>query len=65
MLLSQAARELGVSHVTVWRHVQAERLKAEKVGTIYLIAADDLEAFKANRKKPGRPRKPAPAPPDA
>jgi excisionase family DNA binding protein len=56
VVLSAAARELGVSHVTIWRHVQAGKLKARKVGPIYLVKRADLDAFKAARRGPGRPR---------
>lgn len=59
MVLSKAAEELGISHVSAWRHVQSGKLVARKVGPIYLIRRRDLEAFKATRKKAGRPRKAA------
>lgn len=61
MVLSDAARELNVSRVTAWRHVQSGRLKARKVGPIYLVKRADLEDFKANRRPIGRPRKTADA----
>lgn len=60
MLISEVAQELKVSHVTVWRHVNAKKLLARRVGPLYLIKRKDLDAFKATRKLPGRPRKPAP-----
>jgi len=56
MVLSEAARELSLSHVSVWRYIQAGRLPARKVGPIYVIKRTDLEAFKASRRKPGRPK---------
>lgn len=63
VVLSKAARELHMSHVSVWRHVQAGRLKARRVGPIWLVKREDLEAFKRLERPKGRPRKqPAPAP---
>lgn len=62
-ILSAAARELGVSHVTAWRHIQAGKLKARKVGPIYLIKRRDLDAFIATRRGVGRPRNASPPPP--
>lgn len=56
MVLSEVARELGISHVSVWRFIQNNRLPARKVGPIYVVKRSDLEAFKANRKGPGRPK---------
>ncbi len=56
VVLSEAARLLGFSHVTAWRHVQAGNLKARRVGPIYLVKRADLEAFEANRKEAGRPK---------
>lgn len=56
MVLSEAARELNLSHVSVWRYIQAGRLHARKVGPIYIIKRSDLDAFKSARRKPGRPK---------
>lgn len=61
MLLSEVAADLNVSHVTVWRYVDDGRLKARKVGPIYLVKRADFETFKANRRGPGRPRNNPPA----
>lgn len=61
VVLSEAARELGLSHVSVWRHVDSGKLKARKVGPIWLIKRADLEAFKQLRRPIGRPRRPRPA----
>lgn len=58
VVLSEAARELGLSHVSVWRHVDSGKLKARKVGPIWLIKRADLEAFKQLRRPIGRPRRP-------
>ncbi len=56
MVLSEAARELSLSHVSVWRYIQAGRLPARKVGPIYVVKRADLEVFKAGRRGPGRPK---------
>lgn len=60
VVLSEAARELGMSHVSVWRHVDSGKLKARKVGPIWLIKRADLEAFKRLDRRVGRPRRPRP-----
>ena len=57
VVLSAAAKELGMSHVSVWRHVQSGKLPARKVGPIYLVKRRDLEEFKAKQRPIGRPRK--------
>jgi predicted ArsR family transcriptional regulator len=64
MLISDVARELNLSHVTVWRHLKAGNLACRKVGPIYLIKRKSFEAFRRRDRKPGRPRRPAPSPPD-
>lgn len=58
VLLPDAARELGISHVTAWRYVKAKRLTAHKLGPMYVIRRKDLDAFKAKSRPVGRPRKP-------
>lgn len=60
VVLSKAARELNMSHVSVWRHVQAGRLKARRVGPIWLVKREDLEAFRKLNRPIGRPRRPRP-----
>jgi len=58
-LVSEAAQELGMSHVSVWRHIQAKNLPAERLGPIWLIQRADLDAFKAKPRPVGRPCKSA------
>lgn len=59
VLIPEAAKQLGISRQTLWRHVAAGRLPATKVGRDYVIRRADLAAFDAARQKtPGRPRKP-------
>ena len=40
------------------RLLARERLYGIKVGIVWAILPDDLEAFKRTRRPPGRPRKP-------
>jgi excisionase family DNA binding protein len=58
--LRQAAAELGVSHVQVWRLVRAGRLPVVRIPQgskpALGIRRAALEAFKATRRGPGRPR---------
>ena len=60
VVLSKAARELNMSHVSVWRHVQAGRLKARRVGPIWLVKREDVEAFRRLNRPIGRHRRPRP-----
>jgi len=60
MLVSEVAKELAVSHVTVWRHINSKKLPARRVGPIWLVKRRDLDAFKALDRQVGRPRKPSP-----
>jgi excisionase family DNA binding protein len=52
--LPRLAEELGVSRTTLWRYVQAGRLRARKVGNSYVVLRHDLERFTPPRR--GRPR---------
>jgi excisionase family DNA binding protein len=62
VLVSQAAEELGISRVQVWKHIDREHLKAVQLGRFWLIERDELERFKRERRKPGRPKDPTPKP---
>jgi excisionase family DNA binding protein len=48
----QAATELGVTRRRVQALIQSGRLKATKVGRVYVIRPKDLEAVRV--RKPGR-----------
>lgn len=65
LTIPQAAREIGMSRVVLWRHVRKGNIPSEQAGPYVLIDADDLAAFKAQERrpgwKPGRPRRPRPA----
>ena len=56
--VAEAASELTASEAYVRRLLLRERLYGIKVGTVWAILPDDLEAFKRTRRGPGRPRKP-------
>jgi excisionase family DNA binding protein len=57
MLISDVARELNRSHVTVWRHIRDKRLPAKRVGPIYLVERADFEAFRDKHRPVGRPKR--------
>jgi excisionase family DNA binding protein len=64
MTISQAAGRLGVSARRIRQLIQAGRLRAAQVGGRWLILAEDVAGHR--RLGPGgRPRKRAPAEPDA
>lgn len=52
---AEAARKLGVTQNRVRALIEAKRLKATKLGNLWLIDPKDLNAVKI--RKPGRPRK--------
>jgi len=51
---AEAARKLGVTQNRVRALIDAKRLKATKLGNLWLIDPKDLDAVKI--RKPGRPR---------
>jgi len=52
---AEAARKLGVTQNRVRALIEAKRLRATKLGNLWLIDPKDLDAVKI--RKPGRPRK--------
>ncbi len=52
---AEAAKRLGVTANRVRALIDAKRLKATKLGNVWLIDPKDLEAVR--QRKPGRPRK--------
>ena len=52
---TEAAKRLGVNASRVRALIDSGRLKATKVGAVWLIDPKDLDAVKV--RKPGRPRK--------
>jgi hypothetical protein len=55
--VADAATELNSSEAYVRRLLIRQRLYGIKVGTVWAIFPDDLEAFSRGRRPPGRPRK--------
>jgi excisionase family DNA binding protein len=52
---TEAAKRLGVTPDRVRKMIEAKRLKATKLGNVWLIDPKDLEAVQD--RKVGRPRK--------
>ena len=52
---AEAAKRLGVTPDRVRKMIEAKRLKAMKLGNVWVIDPKDLEAVKD--RKVGRPRK--------
>jgi len=55
--VADAAAELRASEAYVRRLLLRQRLYGIKVGIVWAILPDDLEAFRRTRRPPGRPRK--------
>jgi hypothetical protein len=55
--VAEAAAELNASEAYVRRLLLRQRLYGTKLGFVWAIYPDDLEAFKRMRRPPGRPRK--------
>jgi hypothetical protein len=53
--VAAAAISLGVSDAYVRRLLLRQRLYGIKVGSVWAIFPDDLEAFRRSRRPPGRP----------
>jgi excisionase family DNA binding protein len=62
LTLPEAARELGIAHVTLWRMVKAGRVATVKLGPVYGITRTELERFRRVHRPIGRPRKQPPSP---
>ena len=57
--LREAAAELGVHYMTVYRYVRLGMLPATKAGAAWVVAADDLAGFRNVRPENGERRSPA------
>jgi excisionase family DNA binding protein len=64
MRTEEVAAELGMSRWAVWKAIQTKRLAAEEFGSIYVVHRDEVERFRQNRRRPGRPKADKPAPAD-
>ncbi|MEM7331024.1 MAG: helix-turn-helix domain-containing protein [Chloroflexota bacterium] len=58
LTVTQAAHEMGRTTTSVRRAIRRGTLKAEKVGSVWIIIRDDLEEYLNNPPKPG-PKKAA------
>jgi excisionase family DNA binding protein len=56
---AQAAEKLGITAPRVRQMILDGRISAEKVGSILLIPASEIERISKLPRKPGRPAKPA------
>jgi excisionase family DNA binding protein len=55
LTLPEVAVHLGLSYQRVYQLVREGRLKAEKVGPIWLVHPREIHRFFAVPRKPGRP----------
>lgn len=55
--IAEAAAELGRNPATVWRYIKSGALAPIRPEPPYLIHRDELNAFLAKDRPPGRPRK--------
>ena len=55
LTIPQAAKEIGMSRVVLWRHVKKGHIPVEEAGPYVLIDAEDLARFKAQDRKAGWP----------
>ena len=62
--VAEAAAELKASKAYVRRMLARQRLYGTKVGSVWALFPDDVEAFKRTRRPAGRPRKLPAMPPD-
>jgi predicted site-specific integrase-resolvase len=56
LTIPQAAAEIGMSRVVLWRHVRKGTLPSIGTDRIRLIDADELAKFNAQKRKPGWPK---------
>jgi excisionase family DNA binding protein len=54
---TEAAPLLGVKPYTVTRYIELGKIGAEKRGRDYLISHEEIERFKKERRRAGRPAK--------
>ncbi len=53
----QAAERLGVTRQWIQQLIQAGILSAQKPGRDWMVDAESVARYQANRRGPGRPRK--------
>ena len=58
LTLAQAAELLGVAHATLTKQAKLGRLRATKVGPIYLVSEAEVERYREwSKGRPGRKSK--------
>lgn len=57
MTIKQAAALLGLSYSRVRVLIESGRLKAERLADMWVLRREDVEAFAAQPRRPGRPKK--------
>jgi excisionase family DNA binding protein len=55
--VQRAAEITGLHPETIREYLRAGRIKAQRIGRVYVIDERDLKRFLATPRKPGRPRK--------
>ena len=55
MTLAQAAESLGLATVTLRVQIQREKLGATKVGSLWLVTADEVERYRRETLGKGTP----------
>jgi excisionase family DNA binding protein len=55
--VSQVAKELSVTPGRVRQLLYSKELNGQQIGWQWVITRADLDSFKENRRKPGRPPK--------
>ena len=54
--IPEAAKRLGLSRKRVFEFVADGRLPAQQAGGFYIVRVSDVEAFKKQERKRGRPK---------
>ncbi len=54
---AEAARLLGLSPTRIGYYIASRRLPAERVGRQWIIRLSDVENFRTQERRPGRPPK--------
>ena len=57
LTINQAAEKLGLKADTLRRYCNKKKIDSSRIGWTILIRTSEVSRFKANRRKPGRPRK--------
>lgn len=55
--VEEAARILGIDRHTVYRRIRDRQLQAIRLGRLWLVPREALEAVPAERMRPGAPRR--------